>query len=95
MIFNIQDPSILLEPVLSVEPMPRKTCDLNFVGGFCCFDCGLIVLSSGLICEWDQGGLPKSVFLQAGTQPSQGHPEPPNRLEADTELHILPKRAPK
>lgn len=71
--------------------MPGKTCDLNIVGGFCCFDCGL---SSGLICEWDQGGLPKSVFLQAGTQPSQGHPEPPDRLKADMELHILSKRAP-
>lgn len=30
----------------------------------------------------DQGGLPKSVFLQAGTQPSQGHPEPSTQAQS-------------
>lgn len=50
------------------------------------------MVSVGLIVSWDQGGLPKSVFLQAGTQPSQGHPEPPSGMEADAEVQILLNR---
>lgn len=40
-------------------------------------------------CEWDQGGLLKSVFLQAGAQSSQEHPEPLSGLQAETELYVL------
>lgn len=45
---------------------------LSFVGGFysCCFDQRLLRCH----CEWDGGGQPKSVFLQAIAQPSQEHP---------------------
>lgn len=64
------DPSIR-----SCSETPRgreRESGLSFVGGFysCCFDQRLLRCH----CEWDGGGQPKSVFLQAIAQPSQEHP---------------------
>lgn len=42
-----------------------------------------LIDGSALICAG--GVLPKSLFLQAGAQSSQGFPEPSNGLESDAE----------
>lgn len=51
---------------LSSEPVLRESPHLNMVGGFLLLWSKVVLV---LFVRGDQGGLPKSVFLQAGTQP--------------------------